>query len=83
MDSFKDFIKYNAFLIHLDLRQTGLMQPAIKLFGYQLTRASSLRCIHLCGNEGVDAETIEWLKERIRGTMPRVQNNFTLYKKKT
>ena len=34
MDSFKDFIKYNPFLIHLDLRQTGLMQPAIKLLGY-------------------------------------------------
>ena len=30
MDMFRDFVKYNPNLIHLDLQNTGLMSPAIK-----------------------------------------------------
>ena len=39
MDFFKDFVKYNPNLIHLDLRRCGLTKPAIMIFGYYLTRA--------------------------------------------
>ena len=39
MDYFKDFIKYNPNLIHLDLTQTGMTKPAIEILGYYLTRA--------------------------------------------
>ena len=54
MDCFKDFIKYNPNLIHLDLRCCGLTKPAIEIFGYYLTRAQSLRVLHLCGNQGIN-----------------------------
>lgn len=39
MENFKNFVKYNPHLIHLDLQQTGLMSPAIKALGHLLTRA--------------------------------------------
>ena len=74
MNSFKDFIKYNPHLIHLDLKQTGLTAEAIRQFGTILTRAQSLRCLHLCGNEGVTDETIEFLLQRIKGKKPVVPN---------
>lgn len=31
-----------------------------------MTRATSLQVIHLCGNEGITTETVEWLRRRIR-----------------
>ena len=74
MNDFKDFIKYNPHLIHLDLKQTGLTVEAIKQFGTILTRAQSLRCLHLCGNDGVNDETIEYLLQRIKGKKPTVPN---------
>ena len=41
-----------------------------------LTRAQSLRCIHLSGNEGLTDEMIEWLKVRIRGARATPANNI-------
>ena len=76
MAKFKEFVKYNPFLIHLDLQQTGMMVPAIKEIGNLLTRAQSLRCIHLCGNDGVTDDTIEWLLNRIKGKRPVVSNDI-------
>ena len=61
MDMFRDFVKYNPNLIHLDLQNTGLMVPAIKQFGDLLTRAQSLKCLHLSGNDGVTEDTVKWL----------------------
>ena len=57
------------------------MVPAIKQFGNLLTRAQSLKCLHLSGNDGVTEETIKWLQHRIRGQPPRIANNIVLYKK--
>ena len=36
---FKEFIKYNAYLIHLDLTMTGLINPAIKFVCSLLRRS--------------------------------------------
>ena len=53
MECLKDFVKYNISLIHLDLQNTGLIRPFILYIAHFLTRAQSLRCIHLCGNPGL------------------------------
>ena len=65
MDSLKNFIKYNPYLVHLDLQTTGLSAPIIRLIGHMITRATGLQCIHLCGNEGITDDMIEWLRKRI------------------
>ena len=54
--NFKDFVKYNCYLVCLNLENTGLTSPAITFLSSLLTRAQSLRCIHLCANEGVTPE---------------------------
>ena len=36
------------------------------MIGNFLTRATGLQVIHLCGNEGISEETIEWIRKRIR-----------------
>ena len=55
---------------------TGLPAQVIKMIGNFLTRATALQAIHLCGNEGVSLDTIEWLSKRIRAkdnyTMPTI-----------
>lgn len=66
MDGFKNFIKYNPCLIHLDLQSTSLPVQVLYNIGHYLTRATSLQAIHLCGNDGIDDEFIDWLRERIR-----------------
>ena len=81
MECLKDFIKYNIRLIHLDLTNTGLTYAAIVYIGMILTRAQSLRCLHLCGNpgltsygeEGLNVELERFLRKRIRAK-PRVVN---------
>ena len=50
MSCFKEFVKYNPNLIELDLSNTKLTNSAIFYLCYCLTRASSLRTLHLCGN---------------------------------
>jgi len=60
------FIKYNAKLVHIDLQTNRLPAPIIRQLGHILTRATSLQAIHLCGNEGITEEMIEWLVNRIR-----------------
>lgn len=66
MEALKNFVKYNAQLVHLDLTMTGLQAPIIVQIGHFLTRATSLQSIHLCGNEGVTEEMISWLRSRIK-----------------
>ena len=66
MNNFYSFIKLNPKLVHLDFQQTGLSEQIIKHFGYILTRATSLQCIHFCGNEGITEETIAYLRKRLR-----------------
>ena len=41
-----------------------------------LTRAQSLRCIHLCGNEGVTESNIEWMLTRIKGRRAVIPNEI-------
>ena len=62
---FKDFIKYNVYLVHLDLQATGLIIPAIKYLTALLRKAQGLRSLHLCGNKGLNEEVFQWIKERI------------------
>lgn len=66
MSCFKDFIKYNTYLVHLDLTMTGLIVPAIKYVSALLRRSQALSCLHLCGNKGLTDEIFEWIKTRIR-----------------
>ena len=66
MEGLKNFVKYNPQLVHLDLQMTGLTAQIIRYIGHYLTRATSLQCIHLCGNEGITDEMIEWLRNRIK-----------------
>ena len=66
MEGLKNFMKYNAQLVHLDLQMTGLQTQIIHEIGHYLTRATSLCSIHLCGNEGVTDESVEWIRKRIR-----------------
>ena len=70
MDGLKEFIKYNPMLFHIDLQTTGLPAQIIRDIGHVLTRATSLQSIHLCGNEGINDQMIEWLRKRIRAKEP-------------
>lgn len=62
---FKDFIKYNTHLIHLNLERCGLIEPAIKSITALLRKSQALRCLHLCGNEGLSPDLVEWIRTRI------------------
>ena len=67
------FIKYNTFLVHLDLRNIGLIVPAIKFIASYLNKAQALQCLHLGGNEGVTPSTVNWVCERIKGKMKETE----------
>lgn len=58
LSNFKDFIKYNCYLVSLSLENTGLNAPAITFITSLLTKAQSLRCLHLCANEGITPEIV-------------------------
>ena len=66
MECFMHFIKYNPYLIHLDLQSTGLFEPAIRYIGKMLTRSQSLRSVHLCNNPGLSKTMVEWFRNRIK-----------------
>ena len=66
MNCFMDFIKYNPYLIYLDLQSTGLHEPAIRYIAKMLTRSQSLRSVHLCNNPGLSKNMVEWFRKRIR-----------------
>ena len=72
VDCFKDFIKYNTYLVHLDLTMTGLIEPAIKFIVALLRKSQALSCLHLCGNKGImksgkiNKELKKWVKARIK-----------------
>ena len=65
LEGLKNFFKYNAYLVHFDLQSTGMSAQIIRVIGQCLTRATGLQAIHLCGNEGITDEMIEWLRVRI------------------
>ena len=62
---FKNFIKYNTYLIHIDLTMTGLIEPALKFLTALLRKSQALRCLHLCGNIGISPKLIHWIYRRI------------------
>ena len=68
---FKDFIKYNAKLNHLNLERCGLNEPALKYIAALLRKSQALRCLHLCGNPGLSREVIEWMRARIHARPAR------------
>ena len=68
---FKDFIKYNPKLTHLNIERCGLIQPAIKYIASLLGKSQALRCLHLCGNIGLSLEVIEWIRNRIHARQSR------------
>ena len=63
------FIKYNTYLVHLDLRNIGLTVAAIKYLTSFLNKAQALQILHLGGNEGVTPEIVNWVCHRIKGRM--------------
>lgn len=65
MMCFKDFIKYNVYLVHLNLENTGLCEPAILLIVPFLRKSQALRCLHLSANECITPEIVEWTRKRI------------------
>ena len=65
IECFRDFIKYNIYLQHLDLQSTGLIPPAIKFIVTLLRKSQALRCLHLCGNKGLTDDLFIWIRERI------------------
>ena len=81
MECFLQFIKYNPYLIHLDLQSCGFQEPAIRFIGKMLTRSQSLRSIHLCNNPGISKSMIEWLKKRIRAADIEEPIHIKNYKK--
>ena len=81
---FKDFIKYNCYLTSVILENTGLIKPAIIFIANLLPRAQGLRSIHLCANEGINDEVIEYVRNRIRAKIPqesRIIQPFNTVKK--
>ena len=68
IDCFADFIKYNTHLVHLDLSNCGLIEPAVKYLVSFMTKAQALQCLHLTGNGGAtNPATIDWITKRIHG----------------
>jgi len=63
---FKNFVKYNCYLVALNLENTGLIEPAIKFLVGLLRKSQALRCLHLCANEGISPEVVEWARKRIK-----------------
>lgn len=67
MDCFTEFVKYNPYLLHIDLTSTGLTRKQLMFFGKLLTRSQSLRSIHLSANPCLyDKEVLNWMQKRIR-----------------
>ena len=81
MGCFLEFIKYNPYLVHLDLQSCGLAEPALRFIGKMLTRSQSLRAIHLCNNPGISKAMIDWLKSRIRAIESEEPVSLKSYKK--
>ena len=53
LDCLAQFIKYNTYLVHLDVSNCGLNEPALKFLASFLTKSQALQCLHLDNNEGV------------------------------
>ena len=68
---FKDFIKYNTKLTHLNIERCGLIAPAIIFITGLLRKSQALRCLHLCGNMGLSQELVEWMRHRIHAKKGR------------
>ena len=69
LSCFSTFIKYNTYLVHLDLRNVGLSVAGIKYVTSFLNKAQALQVMHLGGNDGVTPEIVNWVCERIKGRM--------------
>lgn len=65
VDCFKNHIKYNTYLVHLDLKACGLIAPALKYLAALLRKSQALRVFHLDGNKGIDDELVAWIEKRI------------------
>ena len=73
---FKDLIKYNAKLEHLNLDSCGLSSAAIKYIAALLRKSQALRCLHLSGNHGLSSEVIEGVRERLHAKPARFSPIF-------
>ena len=69
LDCLAHFIKYNTFLVHLDLRSIGLIEPAMKYLVSFLNKAQALQSLHLGGNEAITPKVVDWIGKRINGFM--------------
>ena len=81
MSCFKNFIKYNAYLISINLENTGLVAPAITYICSILRKSQGLRCLHLCANEGISPKIIEQISLRIKAKEPIEPRVIQPYKK--
>ena len=57
--------------MHLNLERTGLIEPALKFLTALLRKSQALRCLHLCGNEGLSERLISWIRVRIHARKER------------
>lgn len=69
LDCLAQFIKYNTYLVHMDVSNCGLIEPAIKYLAAFLTKSQALQCLHLDQNEGINEKVIRWICKRINGRM--------------
>lgn len=56
--NFCSFMRKNTSLVHLDMRQSGLTPPIIRMLVYAVADSTSLMSVHLCGNPGLSRELI-------------------------
>ena len=70
MQYFKDFMKYNVYLVTINLENTGLIEPAILFIASVLTKSQGLRCLHLCANEGITPGVLEKIRVKIKAKDP-------------
>ena len=68
VECFRNFIKYNLHLVHVNLERTGLVEPAIRFLASLLRKSQALRCLHLCGNPGISERLVNWIRARIHAT---------------
>lgn len=77
LDCLAQFIKYNTYLVHMDLSNCGLSEAAVKFTASLLTKSQALQCLHLSNNSGLASpSTIDWICERIHGRMQRSEFNI-------
>lgn len=62
--------------MHLDLSQTGLSENILTHLSDYLRKNVSLNSVHLCHNQGLTAEVLQFIKTRIKCKEARKESNI-------